>query len=171
MLVRSNPHRSGVNQTRGRPQDRIRAREKTSRPRAAGDFRRGSHAGVELGHGSLEGDGLRMALRPSHRLKHCLGAAHRITPGKTLLSWVALRYHRSDRPFGLRGRTNVTEPWLSADDIASHLGVTKDTVYAWIAEKGMPAHKIGRLWKFQASEVDDWVRRGGAAAPEEPKPS
>ena len=49
----------------------------------------------------------------------------------------------------------VPEPWLSADDIATHLGVTKDTVYAWIAEKGMPAHKLGRLWKFQAAEVDD----------------
>ena len=66
---------------------------------------------------------------------------------------------------GLRGsrrRRDVTEPWMSADDIATHLGVTKDTVYTWIAEKGMPAHKIGRLWKFQASEVDDWVRGGGA---------
>lgn len=50
---------------------------------------------------------------------------------------------------------------MSADDIAEYLGVTKDTIYAWIADKGMPAHKIGRLWKFQASEVDDWVRGGG----------
>lgn len=57
----------------------------------------------------------------------------------------------------------MSEPWLSADDIAEHLGVTKDTVYAWIADKGMPAHKVGRLWKFQATEVDDWVRRGDAA--------
>jgi len=64
----------------------------------------------------------------------------------------------------------VPEPWLSADDIAVHLGVTKDTVYAWIAEKGMPAHKIGRLWKFQTSEIDDWVRRGGAAASDEREP-
>ena len=53
----------------------------------------------------------------------------------------------------------MAEPWLSADDIAAHLGVTKDTVYTWIAEKAMPAHKVGRLWKFQASEIDDWVRR------------
>lgn len=30
----------------------------------------------------------------------------------------------------------MSEPWLSADQIASHLGVTKDTVYAWIADKG-----------------------------------
>lgn len=58
----------------------------------------------------------------------------------------------------------MTESWLSADDIAGHLGVTKDTVYTWIAEKNMPAHKIGRLWKFQASEVDDWVRRGVATS-------
>ena len=57
----------------------------------------------------------------------------------------------------------MTEPWLSADDIAAHLGVTKDAIYTWIADKGMPANKIGRLWKFQATEVDDWVRNYGAA--------
>jgi excisionase family DNA binding protein len=39
----------------------------------------------------------------------------------------------------------VAEPWMSADDIAAHLGITKDTVYVWIAEKAMPAHKLGRL--------------------------
>ena len=62
----------------------------------------------------------------------------------------------------------MAEPWLSADEIAAHLGVTKDTVYTWIAEKAMPAHKVGRLWKCQASEIDDWVRRGGAAADSDP---
>ena len=28
----------------------------------------------------------------------------------------------------------------------------------------MPAHKVGRLWKFHTSEVDAWVRTGGAGA-------
>ena len=62
----------------------------------------------------------------------------------------------------------MAEPWLSADDIAAHLGVTKDTVYTWIAEKAMPAHKVGRLWKFQAREIDDWVRAGAAASDHAP---
>ena len=62
----------------------------------------------------------------------------------------------------------MAEPWLSEDDIAAHLGVTKDTVYTWITEKAMPAHKVGRLWK--ASEIDGWLRRGGAAADSEPSP-
>lgn len=52
----------------------------------------------------------------------------------------------------------MTEPWVSADEIAAHLGVTKDSVYSWIAKRGMPAHRVGRLWKFQVSEVDAWVR-------------
>lgn len=60
----------------------------------------------------------------------------------------------------------MSEAWLSVEDIAEHLGVSKDTVYTWVAKKDMPAHKVGRLWKFQASEIDDWVRSGGAAVQE-----
>lgn len=52
---------------------------------------------------------------------------------------------------------------MSAEEIAAHLGITKDTVYDWIANKAMPAHRVGRLWKFQVSEIDEWVRSGGAA--------
>jgi excisionase family DNA binding protein len=57
----------------------------------------------------------------------------------------------------------MSEPWLSADDIAEYLGVSKDTIYAWIAEVGMPAHKLGRLRKFHSSEVARWVRGTDAA--------
>lgn len=53
-------------------------------------------------------------------------------------------------------------PWVSVDQIAEHLGVTRDSIYRWIERKALPAHRVGRLWKFQLSEVDDWVRKGGA---------
>ena len=52
----------------------------------------------------------------------------------------------------------VDDRWLSVDEIAAYLGVKRDTVYKWISRKQMPAHKVGRLWKFQKKEVDQWVR-------------
>lgn len=48
--------------------------------------------------------------------------------------------------------------WYSLTEIKQYLGISRDTVLTWIAEKNMPAHKIGRLWKFKISEVDEWVR-------------
>lgn len=54
------------------------------------------------------------------------------------------------------------EPWASVEEVTAHLGIVRDTVYRWIETKGMPAHRIGRLWKFKLSEVDAWVRSGGA---------
>ncbi|QKE41973.1 MAG: helix-turn-helix domain-containing protein [Ferrovum myxofaciens] len=56
----------------------------------------------------------------------------------------------------------MSEPWVSVEQIAEHLGVTRDSIYRWIDSKGLPAHRIGRLWKFKISEVDDWVRAAGA---------
>ncbi len=56
------------------------------------------------------------------------------------------------------------EAWVSVEEISRHLGVSKDTIYRWI--KGdMPAHRVGKLWKFKLTEADDWVRGGGAAEP------
>jgi excisionase family DNA binding protein len=56
----------------------------------------------------------------------------------------------------------MEDRWLSVDEIADHLGIKRDTVYKWISERQMPGHKIGRLWKFNKPEVDEWVRSGGA---------
>jgi excisionase family DNA binding protein len=58
----------------------------------------------------------------------------------------------------------MSDRWQSVDDIAEHLGVSKDTIYAWVTSKGMPGHKVGRLWKFKKDDVDAWIREGGAAS-------
>ena len=64
--------------------------------------------------------------------------------------------------FKLGANVMKTEPWVTAIEVAQHLGIVKDTVYRWRDRKGLPAHRVGRLWKFQLTEVDEWVRAGGA---------
>ena len=58
----------------------------------------------------------------------------------------------------------MDDSYLSVEQIAVYLGVSKDTVYTWITAKGMPANRLGRLWKFKKDDVDEWVKSGGAAA-------
>lgn len=56
-----------------------------------------------------------------------------------------------------------SENWVSITEVATHLGVTKDTIRNWIKKTDIPAHKIGKLWKFKLSEIDDWVKSGNSA--------
>jgi excisionase family DNA binding protein len=57
----------------------------------------------------------------------------------------------------------MEDRWLSVDEICTYLGVKRDTVYKWISEKGMPAKKVGRFWKFKRDKVDEWIEQDGAA--------
>jgi len=61
----------------------------------------------------------------------------------------------------------MEDRWLYVDEIAAYLGIKRDTVYKWIAEKHMPSHRMGRLWKFRKEEVDEWIRDGKAGVPAE----
>ena len=65
----------------------------------------------------------------------------------------------------------IVEPWLSVDEIAKHLGISKETVYRWIERGRIPAHKVGKLWKFKATEVDQWVTSGEAAQEDDSQPT
>lgn len=58
---------------------------------------------------------------------------------------------------------NVNESWVGINEAAAHLGVTKDTIRNWIKRTDIPAHKIGKLWKFKLSELDEWVNNGKSA--------
>jgi len=61
----------------------------------------------------------------------------------------------------LSGKVNVVnqaERWASVKEVAQNLGVNRDTLYKWIKRTDIPAHKVGRLWKFKLSEVDLWAR-------------
>lgn len=60
--------------------------------------------------------------------------------------------------------SELMDRWLSVQEIAHYLGISKETIYRWLEKGKIPAHKIGKQWKFKVSEVDEWVLRGEAAA-------
>jgi prophage antirepressor-like protein len=50
-----------------------------------------------------------------------------------------------------------TEPWVTAADVAQHLGVAKDSVYRWRERKGLPAHQKRACW-WTSSIRPIWTR-------------
>ena len=52
------------------------------------------------------------------------------------------------------------ERWLAVEDVAEHLGVKKDTIYRFVRDRGFLAHRVGNLWRFKLSQVDEWVESG-----------
>ena len=58
----------------------------------------------------------------------------------------------------------ATEKWISIEEASKHLGVRPATIRDWIRKnKDIPAHKIGKQWKFKYSELDAWVQSGQSA--------
>lgn len=57
----------------------------------------------------------------------------------------------------------TTEGWVTLAQVAEHLQVSQDTVHRWREQKGLPAHRVGRVWRFKLSGIDDWVRANGGS--------
>lgn len=59
---------------------------------------------------------------------------------------------------------NKIDNYISLEDAAEYLNIKPVTLRKWIKEKSdIPAHRIGRLWKFKRSELDDWVNNSASA--------
>ena len=53
----------------------------------------------------------------------------------------------------------LNDKWINIEEAAEYLGVKPVTLRGWIRNgKGIPAHKIGKQWKFKCSELDVWVK-------------
>lgn len=55
------------------------------------------------------------------------------------------------------------ERWLNLEEIAKHIGCSKDTIRTWIKKDTIPYYKVGRQYKFKVSEIDHWIQSGKSA--------
>ena len=59
--------------------------------------------------------------------------------------------------------SNTIDRWIGINELSEYLGVSTYTIRNWIKKTNIPAHKIGKLWKFKLSEVDAWVKSGNSS--------
>jgi excisionase family DNA binding protein len=51
------------------------------------------------------------------------------------------------------------EPLLSHKEAAALLGLNRETLRRMAVRREVPAHKIGRFWKYRRSELDEWFKK------------
>ena len=63
-------------------------------------------------------------------------------------------------------RENITSPnenYIGIEEAAEYLGISVATMRLWLRNREIPAHKIGKLWKFKRMELDEWINSGKSA--------
>ena len=54
-------------------------------------------------------------------------------------------------------RNNVSEPLLDTNDAAGYLRIDPMTLQRMARAHLVPAYKVGKLWRFRRSELDEWL--------------
>ncbi len=50
------------------------------------------------------------------------------------------------------------DKWLTIDELAEYLKVSRTKLYRMAQNHEIPASKIGALWRFDREEIDAWVK-------------
>ena len=62
------------------------------------------------------------------------------------------------------GESDGMATWLTLEEAAKHLKIGKSSLYQLAREGGIPAHKYGRVWRFDQEELDGWMKQGRSAS-------
>jgi len=53
----------------------------------------------------------------------------------------------------------MQEVLLTTQQVANYLKIDKFTVYRLVAQKKLPAFKVGNQWRFKRTLLEAWLRR------------
>jgi excisionase family DNA binding protein len=54
---------------------------------------------------------------------------------------------------------STLEKLLTLEQVAEYLNVDKFTVYRLLAEKELPAFKVGNQWRFKRKLIENWLAK------------
>ena len=70
------------------------------------------------------------------------------------------RHRADDRPSYLPEALQNFEPVLNTEEAAALLQIHPKTLQRMARQGRVPAFRIGDLWRFRASALDEWLRSG-----------
>ena len=58
----------------------------------------------------------------------------------------------------------AVDNYINIEEASEYIGVSVITIRGWIKRKNdFPAHRVGKLWKFKKTELDEWISSGKSA--------
>jgi excisionase family DNA binding protein len=57
----------------------------------------------------------------------------------------------------------MAEQLLTLEQVAEYLNVDKFTVYRLLADKDLPAFKVGNQWRFKRKMIENWLVKNSSA--------
>src|SRR3990167_6108831 len=52
----------------------------------------------------------------------------------------------------------MKDEWLNAEDTAKYLNIGITNLYAMAQTNKIPAHKVGKMWRFNTQEINTWIK-------------
>jgi excisionase family DNA binding protein len=52
----------------------------------------------------------------------------------------------------------IKQKWMGVEEVSKYIGVSKETTYRLLLKKQIPSYRIGKLHKFEANEIDAWIK-------------
>ena len=61
----------------------------------------------------------------------------------------------------------MADQLLTLEQVAEYLNVDKFTVYRLLADKDLPAFKVGNQWRFKRKLLENWLQKNSNAKPKD----
>lgn len=56
-----------------------------------------------------------------------------------------------------RPKQYIQKTWLTWKDLETYLDLSTATVARLLRRRKIPAHRVGKLWRFHREEIDAWL--------------